>query len=165
MSYGDDDGGLLDVNSLIKSKKPGDSGVGLGNFFANSGQTTGKLADIAADNANIFGGNSSDYLSAMGLSGTKPTEMSGLDKLFGTDSGRAMVNAGLGVGQLGLGLASYLSNAKMLKKQGALMDQQLANNTKEMARRDDALASMNGSGAAVRERYDRAKANPTNSIG
>jgi len=92
-------------------------------------------------------------------------EPSGLENLFGTDSGRAMVNAGLGVGQLGLGLASYLSNAKMLKKQGALMDQQLANNTKEMARRDDALASMNGSGAAVRERYDRAKANPTNSIG
>jgi len=137
MSYGDDDG-LLDVNSLIRSKK---GGAGLGNFFANSGQTTGKLADIAADDANVFGGNSSDYLSAMRLSGTKPTEMSGLDKLFGTDNGRAMVNAGLGVGQLGLGLASYLSNAKMLKKQGALMDQQLANNTKEMARRDGALSA------------------------
>ena len=75
------------------------------------------------------------------MAGSKTSELSGLDKLFGTDSGRAMVDTGLGIGQLGLGLASYLSNAKMLKKQGALMDQQLANNAKEMARRDSALSA------------------------
>lgn len=35
---------------------------------------------------------------------------------------------GLGVGQLGLGIASYLENSKTANKQRALLDQQIANN-------------------------------------
>lgn len=45
------------------------------------------------------------------------------------------VQAGLGVGQLGLGLASYLQQSDFMKKQGKLLDQQLASNQYEMDRR------------------------------
>lgn len=45
------------------------------------------------------------------------------------------VQAGLGVGQLGLGLASYLQQSDFMKKQGKLLDQQLASNKYEMDRR------------------------------
>ena len=51
---------------------------------------------------------------------------------------RGAMNAaqvGMGVGQLGLGLASYLQQSDFMKKQGKLLDQQLASNRYEMDRR------------------------------
>ena len=54
---------------------------------------------------------------------------------FGNKNNQMLVNAGLGVGQLGLGLASYLSQSDFLNKQGKLIDQQLASNRYEMDRR------------------------------
>ena len=54
---------------------------------------------------------------------------------FGDKGNQAMIGAGLGVGQLGLGLASYLQQSDFMKKQGKLLDQQLASNQYEMDRR------------------------------
>ena len=52
----------------------------------------------------------------------------GLSDWFGNKGNQAMIGAGLGVGQLGLGLASYLEQSDFMKKQGKLLDQQLASN-------------------------------------
>ncbi len=57
-------------------------------------------------------------------------------KWFGDKGNQAMIGAGLGVGQLGLGLASYLQQSDFMKKQGKLLDQQLASNKYEMDRRE-----------------------------
>ena len=54
---------------------------------------------------------------------------------LGNRNNQMLVNAGLGVGQLGLGLASYLQQSDFMKKQGKLLDQQLASNQYEMDRR------------------------------
>ena len=54
---------------------------------------------------------------------------------LGNRNNQTLVNAGLGVGQLGLGLASYLQQSDFMKKQGKLLDQQLASNQYEMDRR------------------------------
>ena len=54
---------------------------------------------------------------------------------FGNKNNQMLVNAGLGVGQLGLGLASYLQQSDFMNKQGKLLDQQIANNQYEMDRR------------------------------
>ena len=54
---------------------------------------------------------------------------------FGNKGNQAMIGAGLGLGQLGLGLASYLQQSDFMKKQGKLLDQQLASNQYEMDRR------------------------------
>ena len=47
---------------------------------------------------------------------------------FGDKGNQFMVNTGLGLGSLGLGLASYLQQSDFMKKQGKLLDQQLASN-------------------------------------
>ena len=54
---------------------------------------------------------------------------------FGDKGNQFMVHTGLGLGQLGLGLASYLQQSDFMKKQGKLLDQQLASNQYEMDRR------------------------------
>jgi hypothetical protein len=67
--------------------------------------------------------------------------LDGDEKAFNTVRG---VSA---LGSLGLGLAGFLSSQKMAKKQGELMDQQIANNTKEIARRDSTIDSFNKAAA------------------
>lgn len=54
---------------------------------------------------------------------------------LGNKNNQMLVNAGLGVGQLGLGLVSYLQQSDFMKKQGKLLDQQLASNQYEIDRR------------------------------
>lgn len=54
---------------------------------------------------------------------------------LGNRNNQMLVNTGLGVGQLGLGLASYLQQSDFMKKQGKLLDQQIASNQYEMDRR------------------------------
>lgn len=76
---------------------------------------------------------------------------------FGNKNNQMLVNAGLGVGQLGLGLASYLQQSDFMKKQGRLLDQQLASNQYEIDRRqgfDKRLADPNGTFASS---YNAAK--------
>lgn len=66
---------------------------------------------------------------------------------LGDRNNQMLVNAGLGAGQLGLGLASYLQRSDFMKKQGKLLDQQLASNQYEIDRRqgfDKRLADPNG---------------------
>ena len=46
-----------------------------------------------------------------------------------------MLQTGFGAANLGLGLASYLQQSDFMKKQGKLLDQQLASNQYEMDRR------------------------------
>jgi hypothetical protein len=61
--------------------------------------------------------------------------MGNLSSWFGKQNNMNMMQAGLGIGQMGLGLASYLDQSKYLKKQGTLLDQQIGNNTYEMNQR------------------------------
>jgi len=69
---------------------------------------SGDFADLQSKGLYNGGGNTT--------SGSDPFSMSGVGGLA------------LGVGQLGLGLMSYLDNKKTADKQRALMDQQYANN-------------------------------------
>lgn len=62
---------------------------------------------------------------------------------FDKKGNQAMIGAGLGVGQLGLGLASYLSQSDFMKKQGKLLDQQLASNRYEMGQREKMNNALN----------------------
>ncbi len=71
---------------------------------------------------------------------------------FGDKGNQFMVHTGLGVGQLGLGLASYLQQSDFMKKQGKLLDQQLASNQYEIDRRqgfDRNIADPNGAFATA----------------
>lgn len=63
--------------------------------------------------------------------------------LQSTDYGMGgLGGAALGLGQLGLGVASYLENKKTSDKQRKLMDQQLASNTYNMAKDKKDSASL-----------------------
>ena len=53
----------------------------------------------------------------------------------GNKNNQALVGMGLGATQVGLGLANYLQSSDFMKKQGRLLDQQIANNEYEMGRR------------------------------
>ena len=77
-------------------------------------------------------------LGEMGRSGLfgENNNSSSWGKWFGDKGNQAMIGAGLGLGQLGLGLASYLQQSDFMKKQGKLLDQQLASNQYEMDRRE-----------------------------
>lgn len=57
-------------------------------------------------------------------------------------SGMDATKIGLGVGQLGLGLASYLDNKKTAEKQRKLLGQQIANNADLISRRKDRSANI-----------------------
>ena len=51
----------------------------------------------------------------------------------GNMTGYGQIQTGLGLGQLGLGVVSYLDNRKTAKKNRELMNQQIASNRAEMA--------------------------------
>ena len=57
-------------------------------------------------------------------------------------SGTDWANIGLGAGQLGLGVASFLENKSLGKKQKELMNQQIANNADLMQRRKERSANI-----------------------
>ncbi len=81
----------------------------------------------------------------------------GLSDWFGNKGNQAMLQTGFGAANLGLGLASYLQQSDFMKKQGKLLDQQLASNQYEMDRRqgfDKRLADPNGTFATS---YNSAK--------
>lgn len=54
---------------------------------------------------------------------------------FGKQGNMNMLQGAMGLGQMGLGLASYLQQSKYLNKQGQLLDQQISNNSYEMNQR------------------------------
>jgi hypothetical protein len=64
------------------------------------------------------------------LPGTaKPTSfLEDAAKWAGDKDNQALVGMGLGASKIGLGLASYLQSSDFMKKQGNLLDQQIANN-------------------------------------
>ena len=82
-----------------------------------------------------------------GLFGEKNNSTS-WSKWFGDKGNQAMIDAGLGLGKLGLGLASYLSQSDYLKKQGKLLDQQLASNRYEMGQREKINNALNSAATA-----------------
>lgn len=107
---------------------------------------TGVIKPIPLDQMGGVGADgylTEDALAAMGdtYKGMKITPKQ-LESAFGMSAGQTetdtpwysnmtgyeMVKGGLGVGQLGLGVASYLENAKTAKKQRELMDQQISSN-------------------------------------
>lgn len=54
---------------------------------------------------------------------------------FGKQGNMNMLQSAWDLGQIGLGLASYLQQSKYLNKQSQLLDQQIANNAYEMNQR------------------------------
>lgn len=83
--------------------------------------------------------------------------------LKGLDN-KDLLGFGLGAGQLGLGLASYLSNSDFMKKQGNLIDQQIANNRMEMDNRQAHLNATNQASLdAAKARYAARNATTNNS--
>ena len=76
--------------------------------------------------------------------GPASTGENSLSSWFGDKGNQAMLQTGFGAANLGLGLASYLQQSDFMKKQGNLLDQQLASNQYEMDRRQgfsNAMAS------------------------
>ena len=67
-----------------------------------------------------------------GALGTDPSGeglLGGLNNMLGTNmSGMDALKGGLGIGQLGLGVMSFLDQKKTAKKQRGLMDQQMKQN-------------------------------------
>lgn len=56
--------------------------------------------------------------------------LGGINNLLGTNmTGMDALKGGLGIGQLGLGVMSYLDQSKTAKKQRGLMDQQMRQNS------------------------------------
>jgi hypothetical protein len=53
----------------------------------------------------------------------------------GDKNNQSLIGMGLGAANVGLGLANYLQSSDFMKKQGRLLDQQIANNEYEMGRR------------------------------
>ena len=139
------------MNGLAGGYSPetGKSGL-LSNIDYKWGQSVGGAAKPA-------GSSYDDYLKSLSAMGTRRGDVGYLGgvykgedgqlyekNLFGDDvayTGTGGVDTGsqmgdmMGVGQLGLGLASYLDQSKTAKKQRELMDQQIANNRDIMKNR------------------------------
>lgn len=64
--------------------------------------------------------------------------------LFGTDLSTDEWKVGLGVGQLGLGFASYLSNKDYMDKQMEGLDQQLAMNRRSVQNKANIMSAFKG---------------------
>jgi hypothetical protein len=85
----------------------------------------------------ITAGNVTDY-TGLGASGgltgyNNPSgQKTGLANWFEDRGNQFMVHTGFGLANLGLGLASYLQQSDFMKKQGKVLDQQIANNDYNM---------------------------------
>lgn len=103
------------------------------------------LKDLTSEKAQgLFDATKSTYESAL-LNGSGGKSWS---DWFSNNGNQFMVRAGLGVGQLGLGLASYLQQSDFMKKQGKLLDQQLASNKYEMGQREKMNNALNSAATA-----------------
>lgn len=104
--------------------------------LASKSLPTGLASTYSYKDANTF-----DDLDAKNLlnSQMKPTENKSwwgeAADWAGDKNNQALVGMGLGATQVGLGLANYLQSSDFMKKQGRLLDQQIANNEYEMGRR------------------------------
>jgi len=96
-----------------------------------------------------------EYAAGKGLDLNTTEGFNALKNQFGEDNSWGYKewgtagNIGLGVGQLGLGLASYLDQSKTAEKQRRLLDQQYANNAYLIANRkakNDNITSAFGGG-------------------
>lgn len=54
------------------------------------------------------------------------------------------IKGGLGIGKLGLGLAQFIEDRGLAKKQKSLLDQQIAQNKQAMANRENMIAGLKG---------------------
>lgn len=112
---------------------------------------------------NIVSANPTDFASydfsdigagVLGTDGAGTGFMGGLNDMLGTNmSGMDALKGGLGLGQLGLGVMSFLDQKKTAKKQRGLMDQQMAQNSfllnQAKGRQSDISKAFGGSGLAA----------------
>jgi hypothetical protein len=155
-------------NSWLKLGQDTTSGLdgsSLGNkpLFKLGQDTTSGLDGSSLSNNSLFNydlrtatdlGNSNGLANSFSNNGLynpsgKPTTDDGFMSRFldGDEKAFNTIRGVSALGSLGLGLAGFLSSQKMAKKQGELMDQQIANNTREMARRDSTVDSFNKAAA------------------
>lgn len=120
--------------------------LGQSNTVANKTDNTSPMISINANDAPVNGETiSSIDKTFQGLQSSNPAStgiMSNLTDWFGKQGNMNMLQGAMGLGGLGLGLASYLQQSKLLGKQGQLLDQQISNNSYEMGQRkrmNDAL--------------------------
>jgi hypothetical protein len=124
-----DDEDKSGISSLLK-KGINQSYINDYNTKMDLGFTDGQIADTGS------GVYSLGDLSLTDKTGTSGTSLWGdFKSALGGDAnfGKNL----LGIGQFGLGLAQYLDMKPMLEKQGALLDQKIANNRVEMAATQD----------------------------
>jgi hypothetical protein len=156
-----------------QSTIPGLGGSSLGNnsLFKLGQDTTSGLDGSSLGNNSLFNydlrtatdlGNSNGLANSFSNNGLynpsgKPTTDDGFMSRFldGDEKAFNTIRGVSALGSLGLGLAGFLSSQKMAKKQGELMDQQIANNTKEMARRDSTIDSYNKAAADAWAKYGK----------
>ena len=137
-NFGEDQLGFMSDNNYLKSIRNNVNSDGAANYMkglassALAGDWKGKSANDILLSQNML---DADMYADLGLNpldiygnGTTPESGGSWSKWFGDKGNQAMIGAGLSAGQLGLGLASYLSQSDFLKKQGKLLDQQLASN-------------------------------------
>ena len=113
-----------------------DMGIGFDDSMklatANRNLASGNTLNLSEDGSGLFGSDWTNSLSDDTFKGViskgKSLSDNSWSEWFGDKGNQAMIGAGLGLGQLGLGLASYLSQSDFMKKQGKLLDQQLASN-------------------------------------
>ncbi len=120
-----------------------DMGIGFDDSMklatANRNFTSGNMYNQSADGSGVLGSDWTNSLSddtfkgVTSLSGPKSDSSWG--KWFEDKGNQAMLQTGFGAANLGLGLTSYLQQSDFMKKQGKLLDQQLASNKYEMDRR------------------------------
>lgn len=78
-----------------------------------------------------------------GASKIGSSQEGGIGSWFADKGNMNMIGVGAGIGQMGLGLASFLQQKDLAKKQGRLLDQQLEHNRYEMDNRKALQASLN----------------------
>ena len=113
--------------------------------YLNNGIMYKDGAPMTMDEFNVWGAKDANTQAASmaGAGGVKfgedGTQIGNSQDWFGADGMLAQnkdaIGAGLGLGQLGLGLAGYLDQRKIAGKQRQLLDQQIANNKEVMANR------------------------------
>lgn len=125
--------------------------VGQNNALTNTTDNMNKSVTMNTDLTTIPGSQQTQMLndqwsfnpsSSSSSSSASTGIMGNLTDWFGKQGNLNMMQGALGLGNLGLGLASYLQQSQYLKKQGNLLDQQISNNAYEMNQRkrmNDAL--------------------------
>ena len=136
-----------DANAMEKQLISGTNDNWLTGIDTPTSGSNGGITSYLGDWKNFFHGSYSDYKGGGGT--MTETDWNAANNA----SDRVMLGAGMGLGQLGLGVMSYLGQKEMNKKNLQLADQQIANNSDIMATRkarqaDIAKAFGSGSNAA-----------------